>query len=103
MALRDAWGGDAVEEALEERRRRGEGLPPSRGLQRSHAQAHAVLYAKGAVILYDFAQKVGEAVFSTILRRQVSEKVVSTQELLNLVADEAGEARAEELSRALET
>lgn len=65
--------------------KRSKETPPIWGLNRNNEKADIVFYQKGALILYDLSQKVGEAKFFEFLKEVAATKVNTTDRLLSLV------------------
>ncbi len=88
--------GDAKRAAtLERMRARLPGLPAIRGIDRQSEQAHGVLYTKGAVLLADLEERIGEEKMTELLRQRLSRRVMDTASFLRLLAEIAGEDTAE--------
>lgn len=66
-------------------RKQSQNTPPIWGLSRDNPQAQVVLYQKGALILYELSQKVGEEKFFGLLRVASAGKIRTTDEFLLLV------------------
>lgn len=65
--------------------KRSKETPPIWGLNRNNAKADIVFYQKGALILYDLSQKVGEAKFFQFLQEASASKVNTTDKFLSLL------------------
>lgn len=98
IALRECQGQAAYADRLATLRAKGENLPPLIGLPRNDEQAYAALYAKGPVILADLETQIGGGAMSAFLREALRRKVKSTERLLAVLADVAGDGAAELLA-----
>lgn len=88
LALRRVRGKAAFDTLLMEKRRNSANLPPIYGFDRTtnRAQAPRVMYVKGPVKLAELERMLGEPRFMDLLSRAVSENIVTTDELVNLVS-----------------
>ncbi len=93
---------DQLEQLLARRRERAAELPPICGIARSDPRAHDVLYAKGALILYQLEQLVGPGAFTQFLRARHQRGLHTTSQVLALAAEVLGPAPAAWLQEALE-
>jgi len=75
---------------LERMRARLPGLPAIRGIDRQSEQAHGVLYTKGAVLLADLEERIGEEKMTKLLRQRLLRRVKDTASFLQLLAEIAG-------------
>ncbi len=101
-ALKELEGREAFERYLDNKRAHTQGLPPIRNLPRDHKDAWLVLYHKGALILHQLQQALGEEAFTGLLRRCLREEVDTTDGLIALISDIAGEGQAREFANWLD-
>lgn len=86
-ALRARLGEEALAASLARMRARLPGLPPIRGIEREAEEAHPVLYTKGALLLFDLEQLIGEARMTELLRQRLIRHVCSTAGFLSLLGE----------------
>ncbi|MBP1640333.1 MAG: hypothetical protein H6Q17_1916 [Bacteroidetes bacterium] len=85
LHFRERLGDTVFQNKLDGFRKRSKDTPPIWEISRGNEKAETVLYEKGALILYDFSQKVGEAKFFEFLKKVAASKVNTTDRLLSLV------------------
>ncbi len=102
-AMGELEGQQAFERYLENKRAHTQNLPPLRNLSREHEKAWLVLYHKGALILHQLQQALGEEAFTRLLRRRLREKTDTTEGFVALVRDVAGEEQAREFASWLDS
>ncbi|HBK86725.1 MAG TPA: hypothetical protein DDZ53_11920 [Firmicutes bacterium] len=91
-------GTKALESYLAERLQQLPGLPPIRGIDRQAEKAHAVLYTKGAILLFDLEELIGEQKMSTLLRERLRRQVMDTDTFLLLLEEIAGPEAAKQFA-----
>lgn len=91
VAVRRRFGESQADDLLNARQAKLQGLPPIVGLPREHEQAHAVLYAKGCVLLHRLEQAIGREAMMRLLRRMNDLKVYTTEGFLESLAATGGE------------
>lgn len=89
-------GQQQLEQTLARMREKSVGLPAIRGISRTADEAYGVLYAKGALLLWDLEQLIGEEQMNALLRRRLQEHVISTNGFIHILSDVAGDAVAQE-------
>ena len=96
-------GAEKLPELMAKKRERTQGLPPIKGIPRDHEKAYFVLYDKGALVLQELEEIVGQEAFDQLLRLRIQEDINTTQEFLALLAKIAGQETAELFAAWLET
>jgi len=90
MFVRHQHGAKAVDAYIERSRKRAADAPPIWGLDRNSDSAHAALYSKGAMILWNLEQQIGQETFNKVLRTRVKRGVRTTSGFLRLLNELAG-------------
>ncbi|MBC7868061.1 MAG: hypothetical protein H7X88_11065, partial [Gloeobacteraceae cyanobacterium ES-bin-316] len=76
-------------------------LPPIWEMDRTNGNASMMLYRKVPVILHDFMGEIGETIFRKLLKNIHTDKITSTDKLINLVRTSISDKAAEQLLIAL--
>lgn len=96
-------GAEKLPELMTKKRERSQGLPPIKGIPREHEKAWFVLYDKGALLLHDLENLIGQEAFDQLLRLRIDEDINTTQEFLALLARIGGQDTADLFDSWLET
>jgi len=83
--LRERLGANFFLSRIDEYKKETLDTPPIWGINRNASDAYVVLYKKGALILYEFEQKVVRDRFFGFLKEISDQKIHATDELLGLV------------------
>jgi len=104
MAMRDFYGADVFESILAKKRGKAADTPGIMGLDRNNEAAYQVLYHKGPLVLYELETRMEhrqEGSFAGFLQAVLKDQIVSTAQLLDLLADMAGREDAQWLESKL--
>jgi hypothetical protein len=83
--FRERLGLDVFNEQIKEYKNRTLNTPPIWGIKRDARESYTVLYEKGALILNELEQKLGQDQFFSFLKVVVNNKIKTTDELLDLI------------------
>jgi len=78
-------------------------LPPVWGINRNNNDAYSVLYEKGALILFEFENRIGKEPFMHFLKKVVENKITTTVKLLELIEKEFSKETKQWLEDQLKT
>lgn len=93
MAMRDFYGADVFESILTKKRDKTANTPCIMGIERNNEAAVEVLYDKGPLVLHELETRMElrrKGLFVDFLRAALKDKIVSTAQLLDLLAAMAG-------------
>lgn len=85
IAIRRQFGKKSFNKFIKSKQESMEGLPPIKGMYRSHEKAYPVLYDKGCVLLYELESEIGFDKFRLLLMLMNEEKIKSTKDFLQLL------------------
>lgn len=88
LYVRNRLGENEFNNKIDEYKGRTKNLPPVWGIDRNSPEAYSVLYEKGALILFEFENKVGKQKFIHLLRKVADNRITTTEKLLELIEKE---------------
>ena len=94
LVIRQLLGLETYTRMLEVRKNKAQNLPPIAGISRDSADAHTVLYFKGAVLLAELEAEIGEESFLGFLQELVRLETRTTAGFMEVLTRIAGEETA---------
>ena len=91
LLVRKVFGQEEFEKQLEERKKNVNDLKPIWGIDRNDPEAYYVLYHKGAVILNELEQNIGEVSFIELSHLCHENNIKTTSDFLDLLESIHGE------------
>lgn len=101
LAVKAKYGQQTFDAVLEAKRERSRGSRPIRSIERNDEDAYLVLYSQGPVLLNDLNGAIGEHASVALFRRMLREGVNTTSGFIRILAEIAGERRADEFDALL--
>ncbi|SMF49026.1 Aminopeptidase N [Alteromonadaceae bacterium Bs31] len=101
--IENTEGTEAFNSRLALKRGESSNIPPIWHLARNSPHAQAVLYSKGAVLLYQLESRIGSPAFFALCREMIKQRTHTTEEFLTLLKDSAGENVANWFEYSLKT
>jgi hypothetical protein len=87
MNIREWYGEEAYQDYIDRYREQTKDKPPIWGLEAGSKDTYATLYLKGAVVLHDLRQKIGDERFFEFLNALLAEESLLTDRVLAILEE----------------
>ena len=103
MLIRELVSKEEFNSRLSKKRSEIINTPPVWGLGRNSSAAQLVLYCKGAVLLNELEEKIGNDRFLKLCQARINKNINNSQDFLNLLNDREGKEIKEWFEQSLKT